>query len=131
MTRGALRAIARAAMAKGTGTRGLRSILEALLHGPMYEVRRERRGEGRVGCEGGRRQARVRAQCCQPMHTLWRNRDGDGEAVRCGGIEAAAPMHACMHARTWGGAWVGGAGAMLLDMPCRRAMAVPSCRYLI
>ncbi len=43
-TRAALRAVARRAMTKGTGTRGLRSILEQLLTDAMFEVRMLRGG---------------------------------------------------------------------------------------
>ena len=39
MTPGAMRAIARRAIARNTGARGLRSILEALLTEAMFEVR--------------------------------------------------------------------------------------------
>lgn len=40
MTSGATRAIARAARERGTGARGLRSIMEGLLQPVMYEVSR-------------------------------------------------------------------------------------------
>lgn len=39
MTKGAMHAIARKAIARNTGARGLRAILESLLRDAMYEVR--------------------------------------------------------------------------------------------
>ncbi len=61
-SRAALRAIARAAQAKGTGTRGLRCLMENLLVNTMFELPdcslpvRGRRGGGREGqgsCRAG------------------------------------------------------------------------------
>jgi hypothetical protein len=52
VTNAGVRAIARRALARGTGTRSLRSIMESLLQGAMYEVA-DGAAEAEAGGAGG------------------------------------------------------------------------------